>query len=207
MQHFRRLCAPGLHREAATVLGGAALFVGASRHVLVTPEQHYISLTASLGATGGDYLLKEALSNADSRWPSSVVGLSLRHAICPCSTTAAGIGVLGLAAAHPRSGVQLQQLLGPSATWLRASLPVILVPAVAMPFISSPDAAALPKVCLWILETTWHLSQRCCFLSCFKYPNTSHSASTGVQTPRTSQCLLAYALLVLAHAMRSQPRT
>ena len=78
-----------------------------------------------------------ALAACGLRLPSSVI------ALC----------ILGTVAAVPANGAMLQRALGPATTWLRASLPVLLVPAFMFPFVCEvPDREALPKLAL--LATT-----------------------------------------------------
>eukprot|EP00041_Stephanoeca_diplocostata_P036632 m.1346144 g.1346144 ORF g.1346144 m.1346144 type:complete len:244 (-) comp24904_c0_seq61:3648-4379(-) len=50
-----------------------------------------------------------------------------------CPSSVAGIVVVGVASAHPAVGARLFRALGPAATWLKALLPLILVPPIAMP--------------------------------------------------------------------------
>ena len=54
---------------------------------------------------------------------------------------------LGCVCAVPSAGVRLQRLLGPSAAWLRAALPVLLVPAFLFPAVAAvPDGDSLRLV-------------------------------------------------------------
>lgn len=72
-----------------------------------------------------------ALSFCDIKLPASVTGLC----------------ILGTIAAVPRAGTVLQRLLGPGATWLRATLPVVLAPAFLFPAVCElPEQEALPKL-------------------------------------------------------------
>ena len=65
----------------------------------------------------------------------------------PASVTA--LCALGAVAAVPRAGTALQRALGPATAWMRASLPVVLVPAFLFPAVCDlPEREALPKLAL-----------------------------------------------------------
>ena len=65
----------------------------------------------------------------------------------PASVTA--LCALGAVAAVPRAGTALQRALGPASAWMRASLPVVLVPAFLFPAVCDlPEREALPKLAL-----------------------------------------------------------
>lgn len=52
-----------------------------------------------------------------------------------------GIGVIGVAAAHPAIGSRLWQTFGPASVWLRAGLPLMLVPPIAAPLTAELPSA------------------------------------------------------------------
>ena len=64
-------------------------------------------------------------------------------------SSVAAIAVLSAAALPVRSGALLQRALGPAASWLRASLPWLLVPAALLPIRTpAPDADVMLRFVL-----------------------------------------------------------